>query len=108
MADIYEGFLRALEWYDGILFLTTNRVGTFDDAFVSRIHVTLHYPDFDDESRRKVWQTFIDRLNRERGHYIRLNMDAKEYLDSKDLKSVRWNGREIRNGKWMRDEQPIG
>jgi hypothetical protein len=42
--------LRALEFYDGILFLTTNRVGSFDDAFISRIHVQLYYPDFDDES----------------------------------------------------------
>lgn len=93
------GFLRALEFYDGILFLTTNRVGSFDDAFISRIHVQLYYPDFDDESRQKVWQTFIDKLDRERGDYIRLNIDAKEYLEGKELKAVKWNGREIRNGK---------
>jgi SpoVK/Ycf46/Vps4 family AAA+-type ATPase len=92
------GFLRALEFYDGILFLTTNRIGSFDDAFVSRIHFQLGYPDFTEESRRKVWQTFIDKLQRERGDYIRLNIDAKEYLDGKELKSVNWNGREIRNG----------
>lgn len=34
-------FLRTLEYYDGLLFLTTNRVGTLDEAFRSRIHVTL-------------------------------------------------------------------
>jgi hypothetical protein len=90
--------LRALEFYDGILVLTTNRVGSFDDAFISRIHVQLYYPDFDDESRRKVWNTFIEKLPRERGDYIRLNIDAKEYLEGKELKAVRWNGREIRNG----------
>lgn len=27
-------FLRALEYYRGILFLTTNRVGAFDEAFI--------------------------------------------------------------------------
>lgn len=32
-------FLRVLEYYAGILFLTTNRVGTFDEAFKSRIHM---------------------------------------------------------------------
>lgn len=36
-------FLRALEYYRGVLFLTTNRVQTFDAAFTSRIHVALHY-----------------------------------------------------------------
>ena len=30
-------FLRILEYYDGILILTSNRVGTFDEAFKSRI-----------------------------------------------------------------------
>lgn len=29
-ADRFPGFLRALEFYDGILFLTTNRIGAFD------------------------------------------------------------------------------
>lgn len=28
-------FQRALEYYAGILFLTTNRVGVFDDAYIS-------------------------------------------------------------------------
>ncbi|KAJ4355596.1 uncharacterized protein N0V89_003616 [Didymosphaeria variabile] len=95
--SLVAGFLRALEFYDGILFLTTNRIGSFDDAFISRIHFLLGYPEFTDESRRKVWQTFISKLQRERGDYIRLNIDAKEYLDGKELRSVKWNGREIRN-----------
>ncbi|KAF2800360.1 P-loop containing nucleoside triphosphate hydrolase protein, partial [Melanomma pulvis-pyrius CBS 109.77] len=37
-------FLRALEYYTGVLFLTTNRVGTLDEAFRSRIHLSLLYP----------------------------------------------------------------
>jgi hypothetical protein len=36
-------FLRVLEYYSGILFLTTNRVGIMDEAFKSRIHVSLYY-----------------------------------------------------------------
>jgi hypothetical protein len=92
------GFLRALEYYDGILFLTTNRVGAFDDAFVSRVHVKLYYPEFTEDQRRQVWQTFVDRLAQDRGDYIRLNIDAKEYLDSSRVRAMKWNGREIRNG----------
>jgi SpoVK/Ycf46/Vps4 family AAA+-type ATPase len=34
-------FMRALEFYSGILFLTTNRVGTMDEAFKSRVHISL-------------------------------------------------------------------
>lgn len=93
------GFLRALEHYDGILFLTTNRVGAFDDAFISRIHVQLFYPEFTDEQRQLVWKTFMDKLARERGDYIRLNIDAKEYIRGTEMRAVQWNGREIRNGE---------
>ncbi|KAL3298182.1 P-loop containing nucleoside triphosphate hydrolase protein [Colletotrichum asianum] len=83
--SLVAGFLRALEYYDGILFLTTNRVGSFDDAFISRIHIQLYYPDFSDEERQKVWKTFINKLVRERGETIRLTIDAKEYIELQNL-----------------------
>ncbi|KAF5500539.1 Lon protease [Colletotrichum siamense] len=95
--SLVAGFLRALEFYDGILFLTTNRVGSFDDAFISRIHIQLYYPDFSDDERQRVWRTFIDKLGRERGETIRLTMDAKEYIESTRMQALKWNGREIRN-----------
>lgn len=37
-------FLRSLEYYAGVLFLTTNRVGSIDQAFKSRIHLSVYYP----------------------------------------------------------------
>ncbi|KAK1962267.1 ATPase [Colletotrichum sublineola] len=95
--SLVAGFLRALEFYDGILFLTTNRVGSFDDAFISRIHVQLYYPDFTDDERQKVWKTFIDKLARERGDTMRMTIDAKEYIASTKKHGIKWNGREIRN-----------
>ncbi|KAK3683413.1 P-loop containing nucleoside triphosphate hydrolase protein [Podospora appendiculata] len=95
--SLVAGFLRALENYDGILFLTTNRVGAFDDAFISRIHVQLFYDEFTDSQRQEVWQTFIRKLARERGDSIRLNIDAKEYIRGSEMRAVKWNGREIRN-----------
>ncbi|EMC99821.1 hypothetical protein BAUCODRAFT_30235 [Baudoinia panamericana UAMH 10762] len=53
-------FLRVLEYYEGIMFLTTNRVQTFDAAFQSRIHISLQYKELDAKSRRTVWQNFLD------------------------------------------------
>lgn len=100
MFNFSPGFLRALEFYDGILFLTTNRVGAFDDAFISRIHVKLYYPGFTDEERQKVWQTFIDKLIKDRGKTIRVSIDAKDFIKGKQLREVKWNGREIRNGTY--------
>jgi SpoVK/Ycf46/Vps4 family AAA+-type ATPase len=98
---LVAGFLRALEYYDGILFLTTNRVGLFDDAFISRIHVQMYYPDFSDEEREKVWKTFIAKLHKERAGYLRVHIGAQEYIESKDIRALKWNGREIRNGNYF-------
>jgi hypothetical protein len=56
-------FLRVLEYHEGIMFLTTNRVSTFDPAFQSRIHISIDYPDLSPDSRRKIWDTFLNRHN---------------------------------------------
>lgn len=36
-------FLRTLEYYRGIMFLTTNRVKDFNNAIQNKISVTLYY-----------------------------------------------------------------
>lgn len=51
-------FLRELEQYQGIMFLTTNRVGIFDDAFLSRIHVGLLYKALSDDDRENLAKPF--------------------------------------------------
>ena len=91
-------FLRALEYYQGILFLTTNRVGTFDDGFISRIHVIIHYPDFTNEQRCQIWDIFFNKLEREREN-IKVTQRILDYAkESDEMKGLGWNGREIRNG----------
>ncbi|KLU91598.1 hypothetical protein MAPG_10116 [Magnaporthiopsis poae ATCC 64411] len=49
-------FLRVMEYYAGVLFLTTNRVGDFDEAFTSRIHISLYYPELDNDKTVKVFE----------------------------------------------------
>jgi hypothetical protein len=55
-------FLRHVEYYRGILFLTTNRVKAFDEAFLSRIHVALHFHELSQESKIQIWNAFISRI----------------------------------------------
>lgn len=45
----------------GILFLTTNQVQCFDEAFDSRIHLALKYGPLSYEAKRSVWKIFLDR-----------------------------------------------
>jgi hypothetical protein len=42
--------------------LTSNRVGYFDEAFKSRIQLTLRYKTLDRPQRLQIWQNFITRL----------------------------------------------
>ncbi|KAI7539989.1 hypothetical protein KC331_g9427 [Hortaea werneckii] len=53
-------FLRLLEYFQGILFLTTNRVDTFDEAFQSRIHLPLRYGELSAKAKRRVWGMFLE------------------------------------------------
>ncbi|KAJ7757187.1 hypothetical protein DFH07DRAFT_958772 [Mycena maculata] len=55
-------FLRLLEYYQGILFLTTNRINTFDPAFKSRIHMALKYENLDADARKCLWKDFLGQL----------------------------------------------
>jgi hypothetical protein len=55
-------FLRLLEYFQGILFLTTNRVETFDDAFQSRIHIALRYGELSSKAKKSVFKMFIERV----------------------------------------------
>lgn len=99
--NLVAGFLRAMEYYQGILFLTTNRIGTFDDAFISRIHVSIHYPEFSDANRGEVWESFFKKLERDRGDTMSIPPATRKFItSSKEVKAVKWNGREIRNGKF--------
>ena len=55
-------FLHMLQCYNGILILTSNRVGTVDEAFKSRIQLVLHYDNLTESQRRKIWRNFFNRL----------------------------------------------
>ncbi|KAK4041601.1 hypothetical protein C8A01DRAFT_34325 [Parachaetomium inaequale] len=112
-------FLRVLEYYNGILFLTTNRVGTLDEAFKSRIHLSLYYPplslkqtlaifevnlrklrEIDAESRSAAAgmdpcvparpRLFIDEASIL--HYAKWHFLVHKYSEEQ-----KWNGRQIRN-----------
>lgn len=92
-------FLRSLEYYQGILLLTTNRIGTFDEAFLSRIDVPIYFPALSNDQRAKIWGTFFSKLERERQGKIRVSQDVRYYVkEDRDLLKLEWNGREIRSG----------
>ena len=96
-------FLRILEYYSGILFLTTNRLGDFDEAFTSRIHLSLHYPQLDLRQTLSIFE-LNERLMKQRFEknegQLTIEVNAIRnfaiaYWEANA--TMRWNGRQIRN-----------
>jgi hypothetical protein len=86
-----------MEYFNGLLFLTTNRVGQIDDAFISRVHVAISYPPLTPDIRRKIWNGFFKKLVKERAGKIKVALNAKKWvLENVDAQDE-MNGRDIRN-----------
>jgi SpoVK/Ycf46/Vps4 family AAA+-type ATPase len=60
--ELVSIFLRELEYYRGIIFLTTNLYQTIDSAFRSRVSLHLLFKPLGLEARESVWRKFLDRL----------------------------------------------
>ncbi|KAG1776766.1 P-loop containing nucleoside triphosphate hydrolase protein [Suillus placidus] len=52
--------LRVLEYHRGVLFLTTNRIQAFDEAFLSRFSIAVKYPELDVDARLTIWRKFFE------------------------------------------------
>jgi hypothetical protein len=89
-------FLRELEYFQGIIFLTTNLYSTIDVAFRSRVHIHLLFDQLSFASRRSLWEKFLARLPA-----AELPLQSGErVVDAEALTELaKWdlNGREIKN-----------
>ncbi|KAI8716897.1 AAA domain-containing protein [Fusarium sp. LHS14.1] len=107
-------FLRTLEYYPGILFLTTNRVGVLDEALNSRVHMSIYFRHLDAEQTMALFD-----MNLKRSEMIaeQRAMSTKEpplLIKAEEIRGFAlthfakhaggpgglgtwWNGRQIRN-----------
>lgn len=79
-------FLRLLDYYQGMLFLTSNRPEVIDEAVLSRVMLRLAYPDLNLNSRREIWRNML--------------RAAAMQVDDETIAAIsEWklNGRQIRN-----------
>ncbi|KAL0764334.1 hypothetical protein CaCOL14_013176 [Colletotrichum acutatum] len=87
-------FLRVLEYYQGIMFLTTNQIAQFDAAIPSRIHVSIQYDSLKSDQMAKIFSGFLEPL--ERKNLIDDYRDIQKWL-IEDVYDVGFDGRQIRN-----------
>ncbi|KAI0555525.1 P-loop containing nucleoside triphosphate hydrolase protein [Xylaria curta] len=83
-------FLKELEYFSGIVFLTTNRVNSFDRAMKSRIHLALGYAPPEANVRRQIWLRYLATVPANQSV-----IKANEVVDR--LAIAELNGREIAN-----------
>jgi hypothetical protein len=82
--------------------LTTNRVGDFDEAFASRIHISLYYPPLTLDSTIKVFELnfamILERFKR-KGRKIHIDTNILPFATQhyNTHQKARWNGRQVRN-----------
>lgn len=88
------------------MFLTTNRVGSIDPAFKSRIHLSLFYPRLNRETTVTIWKDHLGRIQKQlKDEKKKFEVDKREIIifakqHHKDLERngySPWNGRQIRN-----------
>lgn len=79
-------FLRLLEYFGGILFMTTNRGDNLDEAFLSRVTLGLHFQKPDESGQTAIWNGLLKNSG------IKLTE-----RDVQTLVGYGINGREIKN-----------
>lgn len=81
-------FLRLLDYYPGLLFLTTNRNQAIDPAFKSRVTLKLSYQKLTTPTREKIWKMMFESA----GLSLVGDNSRWENFTNEEL-----NGRQIRN-----------
>ncbi|RTE84375.1 hypothetical protein BHE90_001007 [Fusarium euwallaceae] len=87
-------FLRVLEYYQGIMFLTTNQIAQFDVAIPSRIHIAIRYESLKEDQMEAIFSSFLGKLD-EKG-LIEDYREIKDWLEDVVYKEC-FDGRQIRN-----------
>jgi hypothetical protein len=82
-------FLRVLEYYQGVLFLTTNRADLVDDAIASRCIARIDYEYPVPEDLKKIWKVLaaIQGVNIKQGTINKL-VDSYKNISGRDVKNL--------------------
>lgn len=94
--------LRILEYFDGVLFLTTNRVLKLDIAMLSRIHYAINFTELTKEQEKGIWDEQLLQLEETKGNVTSMEKSRiRQYVESyqKRPRGTRFNQRIVLNGR---------
>ncbi len=82
-------FLRKLEYFPGVLFLTSNRASQIDTAFMSRLALLLEYPTLTLDQKTQIWTYFLGTVeNRAEDVDKSIPEFANSQLDGRQIKTL--------------------
>lgn len=87
--ELVSIFLRLLEYYQGVMILTTNRTSALDPAFESRIDIIVECPDLTLDSRSQIWRNYLGT--------VKQNTTPIGDEDIDELAKYPLNGRQIKS-----------
>lgn len=101
-------FLRTMEYYPGILFLTTNRPGALDEALSSRVHISIGFNDLDFHQTLALFRMNLGRSEKMAAERAIVPGQPKLVIRKEEIENFAkdqfqnsehpwWNGRVIRN-----------
>lgn len=82
-------FLRSLEYYDGLLFMTTNRSNDIDDAIISRCAAIINYELPEKDRTAAIWKVMAEQFKSPLSdELIRKLLDAFPTIAPRDIKML--------------------
>ncbi|KAH8648221.1 hypothetical protein BGZ60DRAFT_390670, partial [Tricladium varicosporioides] len=92
-------FLRCLEYYGGMLFITTSGVGMIDEAYKSHIHMSLYLPPATKDSTLQMWEKYIENATTDHRIFISEDDHAKilQIAENNYDAGHTWDHRQIQN-----------
>lgn len=86
---IVAEFLRTLEYFNGLLFMTTNRIGDVDDAILSRCIATIKYEIPPRDAAIRLWKTLATQFSVELSdELIERLADTYHEASGRDIKEL--------------------
>ncbi|MTH95066.1 ATP-binding protein [Roseibium sp. RKSG952] len=86
---IVAEFLMTLEYFEGLLFMTTNRPHNIDEAIISRCSAIITYDTPDEDDRRKVWRIMATQFQQDvSDDLIRELVDLFPTIAQRDIRNL--------------------
>jgi uncharacterized membrane protein YgcG len=80
--------LRLLEYHDGVVFLTTNRIQHFDPAVLSRVTISIAFNDLSPAERERVWRLLLASSGVDEGGIRVADMARRFSMNGRSIKNA--------------------